>query len=293
MNRAMLWLVVAAGAVLALLAAGMSIAWRTQRARDDAAERAMRVESEARLAASEAGIHAKESASSVQRETLEIPAPARAAVAPNSSAEDAAALQALAERVARLEEEVRQLRTRADGRPTVESLDTVASIEAELRALLPGDEHRTRRIALLERFLERFPDDPRAASVLDRLIAEHLADRPDMALASLDRFEARVARDPFERDKVRANVLIQNGRHDEGRGYYERIARAASHAPTAADAEFWIAYSYMEQADYDAAQSRFELLIARYESQPSPALASLIAGAKLQLEQIERYRERR
>lgn len=292
MNRAVLWLALAACAALGLLAAGTAIAWRSQRAERVEAERAMRMEAEARLAAIESRSREAGPDATVDRATLESPPPARAVVEPRSDFEHAE-WKALVDRVARLEEEVTQLRTRADGRPTVESLDTVASIEAELRALPPGDEHRTRRIALLERFLERFPDDPRAASVLDRLIAEHLADRPDMALASLDRFEARVARDPFERDKVRANVLIQNGRHDEGRGYYERIARAASDAPTAADAEFWIAYSYMEQADYDAARSRFELLIARYESQPSPALASLIAGAKMQLEQIERYRERR
>lgn len=292
MNRALLWLVLAAGAVLALLAAGTSIAWRSQREARAEAERAMRLAADARLAADDAKDHAAARETSPDRVTLETPPTARA-TAESRSDVDLEALAALAERVARLEEEVRQLRTRADGRPTVESLDTVSSIETELRALPAGDEHRARRVALLERFLERFPDDPHAASILDRLIAENLAGRPDLALASLDRFEARVARDPLERDKVRANVLIQNGRHDEGRSYYERVARAASDPPTAADAEFWIAYSYMDQADYDAAQSRFQLLIARYESQPSPALANVIAGAKAQLEQIERFRKPR
>ncbi|HUR29006.1 MAG TPA: tetratricopeptide repeat protein [Planctomycetota bacterium] len=208
---------------------------------------------------------------------------------------DAATASRLGEieaRLARLEETLRQLSTQPRAL-VIEALDTADSIEKALRALGGAEQDRAQRIQLLERFLDLFPDDPRATAMLEALIAENLGTYPKLSLASLDRFGSRVVTDPLELDKLRANVLIQNHRFDDGRSYYERVLRAAPSAEVSADASFWIAYSYMSQANYAEARARFETLIAQHANDTSPGIVSLVSGAKNQLVLIEQYQAKK
>lgn len=206
-------------------------------------------------------------------------------------ATSAPGLAELSERLARLEDDVRELGVRVDGRPPPESFTTPEAIAKELRGLGSDPRERPNRIALLERFLSLFPDHPEAQARLEELIGEHLMGNPQSALDVLDRFGARAVTDPLTLDGIRANVLVQNQRFDEGRACYERLRLAATDHEGAASASFWIAHSYMSEGRYDQAQAGFEALIARYGLDPSQGMASLVNGAKNQLELIARYRQ--
>ena len=209
----------------------------------------------------------------------------RTALSPN--ADVMARLQAIDERLAQLEAAVRTLQAQPTGQPSVAALDTPESIAKALRAISNVPEERARRIQLLERFLDMFPNDPEATDMLEKLIAEHLFSNRPLALTALNRYGTQVVTEPFKLDRISANVMIQNRRFEDGRGFYERALRSAPDERARADVSFWIAYSYMKESRYDDATAHFQSLIARYEGDPSPELASLIQGAKNQLELIE------
>lgn len=274
-----------------LLAAGCLIfGWTAARRAERETERAARAQAEALRAIIDA--EARQSAAqSAAPEPPALESPSlRAVVQPDAALDPR--WPELNERLARLESEVRELRERVDGRPKLETYETPESIAQELRGLAGMQGERARRIALLERFLDLFPQHPGADQLLEQLIAERLESTPRLALEALDRYGAGVVADPLELDGLRANVLVQNGRFDEGRACYARIARASPDAQEAAEAGFWIAYSYMQEARYEDAQAGFEDLIARYGSDAAPAMTSLVQGAKNQLTIIAQYKQK-
>jgi len=221
-----------------------------------------------------------------------IPVPAER-TAQSRDADPTSHLQAIDERLAQLEVAVGALQAQPTDQPSVNALDTPESIAKAFRAISNVPEERARRVQLLERFLDMFPNDPGAADMLEKLIAEHLYSNRSLALTALDKYGARIVNDISALDGLRANVLIQNRRFDEGRSYYERVLRAASDEPARADASFKFAYSYMQEGRLDEAKAQFENLIARYEHVTSPYLTSTIQGAKNQLVLIEQYKAKK
>ncbi len=279
------------GVCAALAIGGLMMAWSSKTAALRERDRAVAAKADAHANAALAH-SAAIAASRAAEEEIAIEQPGNR-VALQGDDGVVAQLQGIAARLDGLEAAVRQLQQQAAGKPPVDTLNTAESIEQALRGLagMPGE--RERRIALLERFLDLFPNAPNAQAMLEALIGENLSSEPELGLASLDRYGSRVVADPLKLEEIRANVLIQNRRFDEGRACYERVLRSATNDRDMADSSFWIAYSYMQEPRYDLAQAKFEALIARFELDPSPEVASIVKGAKNQLELIAKYKNQK
>jgi tetratricopeptide (TPR) repeat protein len=205
-------------------------------------------------------------------------------------------LEEVLARLDALEQQLLELRERVEARPKPE--DTPAGIAKAIRDLAGTDREieesrKEQRIALHERFLELFPNDPDAIHQLEELIGENLGSRPALALESLERYGARIGAEPWQIDDLRANVLIQNQRFDEGRAAYARVMRSPASEHERATARFFLAYSYMKEGRYDEARSQFEQLIAQYGDDPPAAIADTVSGAKTQLAKIAEYTQKK
>lgn len=209
--------------------------------------------------------------------------------------EPTAALQRFEQRLTALEAEFAQLRAEIGRLGPMP--DTPAGVLAALedKNLFGPDAtaaQRQRRRELWMRFLELAPRDPQAAAILERLFEDQLAEDPGAALAILDRHQPLVALPSLKLDRLRANGLSLKGDADGARAIYARIA-ADRNLPEEQrlDAAFWHAYSWKQQGRYDEARREFEALIASCPAEASPALVSLVAGARAQLAQIDEWQQ--
>lgn len=177
--------------------------------------------------------------------------------------------------------------------------DTVAGIREALadKNLYGPDTSASqtqRRRELWTRFLELAPRDPGAAAILRRYCDDLLVEDPRESLALLDRHRLSVDLPALEAERMRANALEQMGDFDGGRAIHARIAADRSLSEEQrVDAAFWHAHAWKEQGRYDEARREFAALVAHYGNAAGPALASLVAGARNQIEEIDRWQKRR
>jgi plasmid stabilization system protein ParE len=213
--------------------------------------------------------------------------PDRAAAAPPASTGE---FEALRGRVEQLERALAELR--AAGRPAsaISDADELLAQLERVRAKLAANdpEARRQRIALLERFLELFPDDPRAGELLEDLVGEHLVSEPAQAVAALERWRGSVRIDPWRFDASYANALGFAGRVADADAQYQRIAQRNDYPENARwDARFFGAYLHAQRGGRAEAVRRFEAIVREIEALGSPPhLEPTLGGARSQLEQL-------
>ncbi|MCA8952479.1 MAG: hypothetical protein KDE27_23410 [Planctomycetes bacterium] len=152
-------------------------------------------------------------------------------------------------------------------------------------------EQRQRRRELWRKFLELAPDDPGAVDVFTKLFNDYLGSDSRQSLALLDEWETKLQLPAHDAAMLRANGLLQSGQSDAAREIYAAMRDDGrnSEAERVA-AHFWHAHSWKRQGRYDEARREFEILIARYAGrEPEPAIASLVRGARAQIEEMDRW----
>lgn len=225
-------------------------------------------------------------------ETIEQPHLFLERVAQATEVDDKRQLAVIQDRLAQLESAIRLLQVQPKNQPIGELLNSAESIDDAIFTVSDAPEERGRRIQLMERFLDLFPNHPRAIVMLEGLIAEHLESNPALALTSLDSYGLQVVADPSKLNAMRANALIYNQRFDDGRDLYEQVSKTAEDDIGRAGAHFGIACSYMRERKLDEAKRRFTELILLYGQSHSPALANTITNARQQLELIDKLQSK-
>ncbi len=195
-----------------------------------------------------------------------------------------------AQRLERLEREIadlKRLRTPVDA---LGDADALLARLAQNRSTygINNPQALRERNELRERFLQMFPDDPRAAGQLEDLAGELLTSDPAQAVAALDRWRGRVKIDPWRFDANYANALGFAGRVDEADAAYQSIAQRSDYPENERwSARFFGAYLQAQNGGVEEAKRRFAAIIRDIEAQGSPpALQSTLAGARQQLAQL-------
>jgi len=177
--------------------------------------------------------------------------------------------------------------------------DTAAGVVAALadKNLYGHDatsEHRQRRRELWRRFLELAPRDAEAPGILERLCNDLIATNARESLAVLDRYQGMVDLPAHHADRLRANCLVQSGQNDEARAVYARLAADLRlDEDDRVAAAFWHAHTWKQQGRYPEARREFEDLIARNVHATLPAISSLVASARGQIAEMDRWQKGR
>lgn len=207
------------------------------------------------------------------------------------------ATDASEERLVALERAVAALRSELAGlgpMPVTVAGIVEALADKNLQGCGLSPEQTQRRRELLTRFLELAPRDPQAPRILEQLFEDLLAEDARASLAVLDRYEDIVGLPADRKGRLRANGLVQAGDADAGRAIYAHLAGDGSCTEAQrVDAAFWHAHSWKSQGRYDEARREFESLIARYGSDPDPQIVSFVAGARGQIEELDRWQRQR
>jgi len=198
---------------------------------------------------------------------------------------------AFARRVRELEARLGKLETQ-DALRGLQPADSPDALRRQIAMLRGPDQesmlmNRAQRMALCERFLARFPDDPKAKEVLGQFVEDALfAGQPVRALEMLQSYVPRLPLATWERELM--FVGVYNSQRDEAkaRGVHERVL-ADPGAPThvRANAAFFVAYSHLQEGHLEQARAGFEQVIATYGG--DPAMKNTVDGARAQLAKID------
>jgi hypothetical protein len=227
-----------------------------------------------------------------------------------SGAREAAAPKGDAERVKGIEERLVALEAataamqksleslaRREGVPLLElpaagaSAAQLKAVARKLEALTRTDADeglRNQLIALRERLLAEYPNDPDAIQTFEALVQDYLRNRQskDARRAIADRGD-RLSLPEWKRERLTAHTYAVERDFANERQAYERIVgNPAAPVNDRADAEFWIAYTYYAEGKSEEAKAGFQTLVDKYGSSDSIALKQTVDGAKTHLVKI-------
>lgn len=148
---------------------------------------------------------------------------------------------------------------------------------------------RLERIALRERFLAAFPQDSKSKVEFTYLISDYLfAERPEEALAAITRHARALGLEDWQAELARAEVASSKRQLTNYRAALQRATDDAQ-IPMGerAQAEFFIAHSFLEEGRAADSRAAFESFISRYQASDKPEVLQLIEGAKLQMNKLK------